>query len=69
MLSGGAPDFQTMLKENRRKTSTLGVYCHDAELFTAPDEGLEAGAGDGFRDVREELQAELTQEVILPLQG
>lgn len=34
-----------------------------------PDEGFEAGASDRFRDVREELQAELTQGVILLLQG
>lgn len=34
-----------------------------------PDEGLETGTGNSFRDVGEELQAELTQEVILPLQG
>lgn len=34
-----------------------------------PDKGLKAGTGDSFWDVREELQAELTQKVVLPLQG
>lgn len=34
-----------------------------------PDESLQAGTCYCLRDVREELQAELTQEVVLLLQG
>lgn len=41
----------------------------ETHLHPLPDKGLKTGTGDSLRDVREELQAELTQEVILPLQG
>lgn len=34
-----------------------------------PDKSLQAGTCYCLRDVGEELQAELTQEVVLPLQG
>lgn len=34
-----------------------------------PDKSLQAGTCYRLRDVGKELQAELTQEVVLPLQG
>lgn len=38
-------------------------------MFILPDKGLEAGTSDSLRDVREELQTELTEKIILLLQG
>lgn len=38
-------------------------------MRVSPDEGFEAGAGNSLRYVMEKLQAELTQEVVLSLQG
>jgi len=49
------------------ESSVWGCTLH-SEPSVIPDEGLQAGTGDGFRDVREELQAELTHEVVLLLQ-
>lgn len=39
------------------------------KLLVLPDKGFETSTGNSFWDVGEELQAELTQKVILPLQG
>ncbi len=45
----------------------LGFFTSKPSIL--PDECLQARTGDSFWDVREELQAELTQEVVFLLKG
>lgn len=56
-----APQWQ------HKSMPVLGVCTSKPSVL--PDKDLKASTGDSFWDVGEKLQAELTQKVVLPLQG